>query len=177
MATSQLNLFLLRNMVEKEQKEKNRVYTETSAVLKSNKTTITKRIQEMKQTCRSKWPSGLMEELAFHRSGVMSKYTCLAYAQLHFSKEYFGDMSVCVLAVVTKACLCGSGEADDGVRGAPGSRWCYAVEGRGVRLHPQSALHLQRGWDSCVSHHTVKTQILNKSSIYKLKWRSFSCKM
>lgn len=69
--------------------------------------------------------------------------TCLADVQLHFSTFVcFG-----VLAVVTKACLCVSGETDDGVCGAQGSRWCYAVKGRGVRLHSQSALHLQRGWD------------------------------
>lgn len=58
-------------------------------------------------------------------------------------KHFFVRMSVCVSAVVTKACV--SGEADDGVRGAQGGGRCYAVQGRGIRLHTQSAVHLQRG--------------------------------
>lgn len=76
---------------------------------------------------------------------------CLGHARRE--RVLLRPVCVCVSAVVAKACLCGAGEADDGVCGAQGGRWCYAVKGRGVRLHPQSALHFQRGWEPRVSHH------------------------
>lgn len=56
----------------------------------------------------------------------------------------------CTAAAVSRRLTCvtlagvSTGEADDGVRGAQGRRRRHAVQRRGLRVHPEPAVHLQR---------------------------------
>lgn len=82
------------------------------------------------------------------QSRPASRHVCISSKHHHAEPQ----ANSARFGVVAKVCTCASGEADDGVCGAQGSRRRHAVEGRGLRLHPQSALHLQRGWDIWASH-------------------------
>lgn len=153
-------LLLLRNIVEKDVLEQN--VWKTSA----SETDVTKRTQEMRQTWRSKRLSGLSSTFWPHVSKHWEHVcVCIPLARRHFSSHMF-DVRVELKGArrpvgnaAFSTCLClfwlslpkrvssGSGEADDGVRGASGCRWRLLVQRRGVRLHPQSAVHFQRRWD------------------------------
>lgn len=107
----------------------------------------------------SVWSRG--ETPPFGHMSIRGKKSCICIPQTrrHVRVHMFGvcsssprgecflDMSVFVLAVVTKSCLCESGEADDGICGASGCRRRFPVQRRGLWLHPQSAVHLSRRWD------------------------------
>lgn len=92
---------------------------------------------------------------AFQRRGVTSECTCLP---LGWSCKVLDDPPG---NAAPPSCLClfwlpsptrvssTPGEADDGVRGASGRRRRLPFQRRGVWLHPQSAVHVQRRWDVC----------------------------
>lgn len=77
--------------------------------------------------------------MEFHCSDVMLNYMVCTRWTRFFLKECFGDLFV--LSKATKVHICEPGEADDGVRGAQGSRWRCSVERRVFQSHPQPALH------------------------------------